>query len=296
MVSKRVREGRRLQEIKAIEAETAKIWKKLNRSKPFLVETEKLTRLLENALTRQPEYVRAFFRLFGYPTGRPKAIRTFLSKAPDERTRNVLRTYPGYVARFGVVLKLRYKSPRFRAYPLPLWGSTFHVRIRGGKLLPVLPYPGGDEPYVYFFESNPEGAPAFFQQLIKSGAGKLVEIDDEDGSSILTRLEVFAYAPDVITFVVHQAEQPYLFCLIGGSITNDIWRDAGKVVTAFQKKLAGRGKAGRPPDIKRLKTTHRLLRKKGPKKNVAVDVSLGEDEKHFSSSQSYVSNVVKSLH
>jgi hypothetical protein len=295
MESKRHRQKRRRQEIEAMTSAINQKRRALSNSKPFLIETKKLMKSLEDSLVRWPDYLKAFFRQFGYPTGRLKTIRRFLTKAPDQKTKEAIKTYLRYVARFGVLLRLRKGTPKFKPTLLVPWGSTFRVRIKKGQFLPVAPYPGGDEPYVYFFESDPRSAPQHFQKLIKSGAAKYVELDDKDDSSLFARLESFAYHPEGITFVVHRAEQPYLFCLIGESVTNEIWRDTSKAVSAFHRALLGKGNAGRPPNIKRLKLTLRMRERPLSKKEIASALSHGDSEKDFRSAQAYLSQIEKLL-
>jgi hypothetical protein len=287
--------SKRRREIDTMQAATDQKWRKLNNDKPFLLETEKLTKSLEDTLVQHPSYLKAFFRNFGYPLGRLKAVRHFLSKAPDEKTRRTFEAYVRYVARFGVLLKRRNTVPHFHPYPLVPWGSTFHVRIKKAQLLPVVPHPGGDEPYVYFFESDPKSAPPYLRKPIKSGEVKFVEIDDEDSSSVLTRLESFAYYSEGITFMVHNAEQPYLFCLIGEKVTNDIWRNANTAVTAFQRALVGKGKAGRKADVKRLKQILRMRKQQVSQKEIAAALSHGDYAKDFRSSQAYLNYIEKAL-
>lgn len=295
MDSKGILEKRLLEQFETIEEETSKKWKALNNSKPFLLETEKLTRSLEDRLAREPKYVRHFFHLFGLPAGRREKINTFLSNAPNLQTKAILRAYVKYVARFGVIFKLNRKSPQFKPQPLTPWGKTFRVRIKNGEFVPPTSAGRRRGPYTYLFESNPKAVPSYFNHLIKAGTGKFVRIDDEDDSSLFARLEIFAYAPECLTFMVHRGERPFLFCLIGENVTNETWRVAGSAVSAFQKQVAGRSKAGRPADLRRLKKAYRLLRNKGSKKSVAVDVSHGDYAKDTSSSQSYVSTLEKSL-
>ncbi len=293
MDSRKGREEKRNREIDAMEAETNRKWKELRNSKFFLAETEKLTTLLEDALNRCPDYLKKFFRNFGYPAGRLGSVRRFLIGAPDSNTRQTLESYLRYVGRFGVLLKRRNRTPRFEPYALIPWGSTFHVRIRRGQLEPIVPHPDSEEPYVYLFESDPKRVPKYLKKLIQSGQAKFVEIDDEDGSTILTRLELFAYYPEGITFVVHRAEQPYLICLVGEKVTNEIWRKANKAVTAFQNELVGKGRAGRPLDTKRFKKALRLKKQHLSKKEIASALSHGDSEKDFRSAQTYYIQVEK---
>lgn len=293
MESKRHRQERRRREIDSMTSALNRKWRELNNSKLFLIETEKLTKSLEESLARWPDYMKAFFRQFGYPTGRLKAVRRVLAKAPDKKTREAINEYLRYVARFGVLLRLRKGTLKFKPNLLVPWGSTFHVRIKQGQFLPTVPYPGGDEPYVYFFESDPTSAPQHFQGLIKAGVAKYVELDDEDDSSLFTRLESFAYHPEGITFVIHRAEQPYVFCLIGERVANEIWRNASKAVGAFQRADVGKGNAGRPADIKRLKLALRMRERGVPRQEIASALSHGDSEKDFRSAENYLSQMEK---
>ena len=227
----------------------------LKDDKEFVIQTAVLKNALERALQRYPKLVMAFFRDFSDPAGvhRYKAPE-FLKTLKNKKVKLLLGEYLKYAMRFGVVLRLRRRG--FEEEYLIPWGTKFHVRIKKEHFEPVDGYPGDeDTPFEYFFESDSVKTwPALSKQM-SLGRAKFVLIEDSEQTSILTRLEAFAYHPDGLTFVFHNAEQPYLFCLVGEKVTNAIWRDASTSVSSFLSRNFNRGKAGRPRDLERFLQT-----------------------------------------
>ena len=82
------------------------------------------------------------------------------------------------------------------------------------------------------------------EKLIEVGKAKFVQIDDKDGSSVLTELEAFAYDADSLTFICHRAEQPYIICLVGEKVSSQLWREAAPAIHSLQRKYFGREGGG----------------------------------------------------
>jgi hypothetical protein len=120
---------------------------------------------------------------------------------------------------------------------------------------------------------------------------------------MLSQLEQFAYFSEGITFMVHEAEHPYLLCLVGEKLSIPKWRELGKVIHQLQRKYLRREKAGRPPDLDRLNKLYSELEQPGSLKGKAYEVRpkptekqmLQSRESSLESSQVYVSRKRKEL-
>jgi hypothetical protein len=191
----------------------------LEKDPQFLLETERLQSQFENALGQYPKSLGEFFRQFSYPIGaRLGRLENFFTSPDNEPLKALLKRYVKYVARFGVVFRLRKGRPHFPWELQVPWGSKFHVRLVNEHFEPATGYPGGDAPYEDFFESERLEVLPVLQKHIASGKAKFVRIDDESLSSVLSKLEDFAYYAEGLTFVLHNAQQPYLLCLIGEKV------------------------------------------------------------------------------
>ena len=104
-------------------------------------------------------------------------------------------------------------------------------------------------------------------------------------------LEHVAYFPEGITFVLHNAEQPYLLCLVGEKVSVELWRKLSTTVTGIFRKKFGRGKAGRPKDLSKLRKAKRLLKTPGPLKAKAF--LLAGKAQNTETQQSYLSRLRK---
>lgn len=269
--------------------------RELKNDKEFVIETAKLRNALEAALLKYPKPAATFFRDFSDPTGmhRSKA-REFLDGLRSRKLKLLLGRYLRYVARFGVVLRLKRGRPRFEEeYVIP-WGIRFHVRLTEDHFEPVDGYPGDeDTPFEYFFESDKvETWPTLSKQM-SLGRAKFVQIEDSERASIISRLEDFAYYPEGLTFIFHNADQPYLFCLVGEKVTNEIWRDASRVVSSFLRTHFNRGKAGRPRNLTRFRKEIMNRKKPGPLK--AKLPGKEGTEKDFLSAQVYSARVGRAI-
>ena len=220
-------------------------WQKLRRlgvDSKFVSETIKLKIRLQDALENEPEAVRDFFRSYSFPTGsRLGKIKHTIKGIECKNVRSTLRRYVKYTARFGVQMYLRKKQPHFRVSVLPPWGAKFHVKLLQGHFQPMTSQSG---PYIYEYESEEMNILEKLEKLIEVGKAKFVQIDDKDGSSVLTELEAFAYDADSLTFICHRAEQPYIICLVGEKVSSQLWREAAPAIHSLQRKYFGREGGG----------------------------------------------------
>jgi len=268
--------------------------RELSEDKEFILETERLREALREALNKFPKSVREFFHRFGYPTGTHQSeLNDFINSFAHESLRRLFRQYLKYVARFGTVLRVNKRRARIALEYLVPWGSTFHVRLGRGRFEPINEVPDDDVPSEYFFESDDVHIPNALRSQMTLGTAKFVEIEDDNWTSVLSKLEYFAYYAEGLTFVLHRAEQPYLLCLVGEKVTNELWRRASTVVSAFQRENFNRGKAGRPKDLLRFEKMIKVRKRPGLlKEKLAI---TGELEKNFLSEQAYAARVGKSL-
>jgi hypothetical protein len=183
----------------------------LKNDKEFAIETAKLHIRLERALPRFPKYIRNFLHRFSNPVGpRLPELNHFLNSVRNRQLRKLFQEYVKYVARFGVALRVRKGDRRMVSEVLVPWGRNLHVRVVNGHFEPGKGYPGGRTPFEYFFESENLPIPSVLRKKLESSDAKVVLIDDSNWSSLLTKMEYFAYDPERLTFILHNAEQPYL--------------------------------------------------------------------------------------
>jgi hypothetical protein len=259
--------------------------RELDTDKQFLLEEERLQRQFEKFFTKYPKKLKQFFHRFpsfyGFRLGQ---IKLFLDALGNLPLRRLLNRYIKFASRFGVQFRFQERRPHFQREILIPWGSKFHVRMVEKQFVP------GDGDSV---ESGRVNIPPAVQEQINSGNVKVVLIEDEDWSSALNELEHFAYYPEGLTFVVHHAEQPYLLCLVGEKVSDKAWRQASRVKTALLKKSLGRGTAGRPSDLKRLREAIKIRQRGGPLKG---KIKQNDELKNpVESEQAYLSRVGKSL-
>jgi hypothetical protein len=167
----------------------------------------------------------------------------------------------------------------------------------GGHFEPAEGYPGGDVPYDYYYEADRMEVPPGLEKLVASGIAKFVLIEDESWSSSLSKLEYFANYPEGLTFVVHEAEQPYLLCLIGEKVSDKVWKQGSRARSALLRKYFDRGKAGRRPSIPRLRRAIKLRTRPGSLKSkiIVPDEPVENVRTRFRNEQSYVSRVGAAL-
>jgi len=265
----------------------------------FVLTKDRLLLKLEKHYQQAPEMVTDFFRQFSWP-GAPKLKRltAFFRDMPDGPLKKILSEYVQFAGRFRVHFILRKRSreqhkspPHFRVVedlPNP---ATFHVRVVNGQLVPIGPVPDDDMPIDVSFERKLKKLPEPLNSAIQQGLAKAVRIDDEEGSSCLTPLEQVAYFPEGVTFVLHEAEQPYLLCLVGERVSVEQWRKLSTAVTAILREKFGRGKAGRPKDLQKYRQAKKLLKQPGPLKEKAI--KLAGLASNVDTQQSYISRLRK---
>jgi hypothetical protein len=264
----------RLQELRTL---TWTNLRKLARDKEFVKESLRLRRNLESAYKKDPEAVTYFFSHFAFATGlHLRKVSKFLRTVKSRKLRKLLRRYLGYATRFRCGMKMRRKGRQFGVVLLVPRPSKFHARIWKRHLKPVVPT-GKEDPYEYAFEASNLELPSALEKLVNSGAAKVFQIDDRSSSSVLNEVENAAYHIDGLTYIIHQAERPYILCLIGEKADTQVWRDAAKAVHALQRKYFKREKAGKPSDVRQLFKVDAQMRKSGPMKVRALSVAKTEN-------------------
>jgi hypothetical protein len=253
----------------------------------FVCETEALQEEFEAAYLSKRDTVDSFLSQFRLPSPFHRArVQRFLDGTPPKMAA-LLRKYVRYASRFNVYFVRRQNSFEWRV--MPEFGWKFRVNQRDGRLEASGHVPE-DSPPSDYFEAPTLQIPVAFQTLIDERAAKFLQIDDVSGASVLNDIESFASHNDGITFIVHNAERPYLYCLVGEKATKALWDKAGKGITAFQRQF-GRGQGGRPTtNVGLKKMIHEALKQPGRKKEKAVQLmpSIATG-----SGQSYISRVGK---
>ena len=257
----------------------------------FVQGTDALMRQLERARGKNPDVVTDFFDRFSWPNAsKLKSLNAFLRNVRDTALRKTLRQYVQHANRFRIVFTLRKHPPHFEAFELLPAAAKFHIKISKGQLTPTRPT-YFNEPVDSSFEAEEIEVPQQLRKAIKCRQAKFVCIDDKEGSSCLSVLEHVAYFPEGITFVLHNAEQPYLLCLVGEKVSVELWRKLSTTVTGIFRKKFGRGKAGRPKDLSKLRKAKRLLKTPGPLKAKAF--LLAGKAQNTETQQSYLSRLRK---
>jgi hypothetical protein len=257
--------------------------------------TEAVRSDLNAAYGFDPTTVDAFMQRFWYPS--PSVYlkgRQFVNQIQGSALRAALLRYLEYASRFGVymVRRARKERTKFAVRGIVPIGEKFHVRVVEDHLEPAAGMPK-DEPFVEYFSDDTLPVVPELQKAINEGAARFVQIEDDSFSTILSELEEFACSPDAITFIVHRAERPHLFCLMGEAVTQPQLRAVLPAVSAFLRKHYNRGKAGRPRDRVREKKAQNLLRKPERKGEMAYALAKGEHAKDYYSAERYARQVAK---
>jgi hypothetical protein len=243
----------------------------LQKDKEYLYESEGLRRDVQRTLRSNPKLVRYFFDHFPDPFARLGQVSKFLEKVSQKKLKRVFYRYVRYVGRFGVTLRIKSGTRRVFQETLCPWGQKFHVAVEPEGFKPAIPNSDVDLPDEYLFECSALKVTKRLQPHIDSGAAKMVEVEDSTWSSALSQLERFAYHPEGITFILHKSAIPYVYCLIGESVSVKVWREMYPVIKELRKSLYGREIAGRPPDLKRQRAIIKSFRESGPDKVKAID-------------------------
>src|SRR5258708_7921496 len=97
--------------------------RELKNDKEFVIETAKLRTRLEWGLAHHPKYLRRFLHHFSDPVGpRLPELKDSINSIRSARLRRLLKEYVKYVARFGVVVRLRKEDRCLFFEPLVPWG------------------------------------------------------------------------------------------------------------------------------------------------------------------------------
>jgi Raf kinase inhibitor-like YbhB/YbcL family protein len=249
----------------------------LESDKEYILQSDDLKQELELAYNTSSKEVTAFFSKFSHPSAFAlEKINEQLAIIGDATVRRTLEDYVKFANRFRVAFRLKTNPLSFKMLLQPQYGDKFHVKIVGDHLEPVTGGPASeDDPFSGFFEARKLKVLDEAQKLIDKGEATFTQIDDGPGYSLLKDFETFAYKDDGVAFFIHNAEQPYLWCIFGEKLTKQLLHDIGPTVTEFQKKHFFRTAGGRPPDMERLKKMQAIDRK--PISNVAKAAELAGD-------------------
>lgn len=229
--------------------------RKLNRDSEFIRSTERV----KQSLTQLRKVTPALFSKF-FPRFTPlillkrERVRKLLGEVGTGTARKTFSEYVQYASRFKV--RMVVAAGTFRPRPFDPPEFKYRAKIVDGHLRAV----GREHPpepmYEYLFLDVGAAVVPELEELIERGQAKVFRIDDSKGGSLLNEIEYLAYQPSGLTFIVHHAQQPHIYLLIGENLSTDTFlRSAGKVVTALQKTLFDRKKAGRPTNIPKLRKT-----------------------------------------
>jgi hypothetical protein len=260
----------------------------------FLIETERVKKYLEQAYGYDPQSITAFFEryplvnIFNY-----RAAKNFLNSVRGVDTRAALNRYLAYAGRFRVLLRFRKGStPHFKPESLIPYGRRFKATIVDGHLETEGAIPA-DFPIYDYMETEKLSVSMEAEELIDSGEVIFVQLRDSSGFSVLNELENLAYDESALTFIQHEAEQPYLFCLFGERVNKEKLARAGKVISAFQKEFYHRAKGGRPMNTAKFKEAAELDEKPGPSKVKAAALAKGDTAKDLKREEDYLFNFRK---
>ncbi len=245
--------------------------KELEADKEYLYEWERLRQDVKRAIKRSPKTVRLFFDRFSESRSDLAQVHEFLETVGDETLNQFFCRYIRFVSRFRVEIGLERGKTKIHREIIPPLGSKFHLVLGREGFEPFVSNSDEDVPNEYLFERSDLVVPERLEHEIKSGTAKMVQIEDHKWVSTLGQLERFAYHPEGITLILHQAELPYLYCMIGENVSVRVWRDMYPVIKALRKKHYGREKAGRPPDLKRQKEVIKTFALPGPDKVKAIE-------------------------
>jgi hypothetical protein len=225
--------------------------RELNKDSEFVLRTERIKRGLIELRKTTPILFSKFFRHFTplILLNRTQ-VRKLLGEVGAGAARKTFREYVQYAARFKV--RMVGTAGTFAPQPFDPPERKYRAKIVDGHLRVVGKEHPPEPMYEYLFLDERAVVPEL-EELIELGQTKFFRIDDSKGASLLTEIEYLAYQPSGLTFIVHRTPQPRIYLLIGENLSTDTFlRSAGKVVTALQKTLFNRKKAGRPTNILKL--------------------------------------------
>jgi hypothetical protein len=233
------------------------------------------TSMLLAALEKNPKSVRTFFTLFPFivPDDQQR-ISSFIDKVKDASIRRSLREYVQFALRFHVRFILESKAPFFRIESVRLAGVKFRGRVENGLLVPITESLPAD---IADFQDTNLKIPAGSESLFESGKAKLFVIDDPSGDSLLADIEDVSYDDEAIVFVLHHCgpeRQPFLFCLVGESVSYDDWKKAARAKTDFQQEQYDTGTRGRIPDLEKRSKQYEAVQSQESLKNIAADFAI----------------------
>jgi hypothetical protein len=230
----------------------------LNQDSEFVLRTARVKQSLTELRKATPALFMKFFRrLSPLILLNRSHVRELLREVGNGAARKIFRDYVHYASRFKVRMITTARS--FRLHPFDPPEFKYRAKIVDGHLRPVGKEHPPESIYEYLFVDDGMTVVPELEEFIVPGNVKFFRVDDSKGGSLLNEIEYLAYQPSGLTFIVHHAQQPRIYLLIGENLSTDTFlRSAGKVVTALQKKLFNRKKAGRPTNISRLRKVIRI--------------------------------------
>jgi hypothetical protein len=272
--------------------------KRLQEDKEFILESERIERALKELAMNYPAIYARFFRRATYLSLFIRdRFETLVTATWPNRAKEILQDYANYSRRFRVWMKRR-GDGSFRVIAQGPFSSKSRISIVNGNSRAVDPE-ASDVPVffneLYADDDLPVPTPQL-EDILAAGKARFVQIDDQSGQNVLHDIELHAYDPEAVTFILHNSKRPYVFCLVGENVTIDkTWKAAGTVINSLQAKLYGRRKAGRPRKIKKLKKAIDLRKgdASAPLKERAFDLDL--NVKNLASNQVYLSRLNATL-
>lgn len=274
-----------------------KAWNALQNDDEFVIELEKLKTSLEAVYSRDPNLVLYFLSRFQYPiVYQNREIGQFLKTVPDVPIQRVFRDYTRFVAKFDVFLEYDEKTSHFRPRLASFTGPVFHFRLAKGYPQRLSGPFFDDEGYVDALASSGPAPLKTLAGLINSGDAKCVYIEDErEDLSLLQIIEDIGYQPRGLTVVIHESWRPCLFFLFGERTPKRFVREAGKILTEFQRMYFGTAKAGRRHNVKKLRKALRRMKSQKPLKEIAQELSGPGVERPMRSAQTYLSRIRRKI-
>lgn len=249
-------------------------------TKQYLAQRHIVEQELESALRECPKIIRKFFARFWRVDSLKASRRTrFLLKIADEHEPAFLALdrYITFALRFNVRLRLHRNPPHFRVVTSPLSGTRFHGCTLESLEDNLAPWTASDIEGEFVEYEHPDlPLPEGVEEMIACSKSAWLQIDDADTNSLLAQIEDVVYDPERVSFVFHNANSPFLFCLIGENVGDEAWREAGKIKNRFQQQMFGTGKRGKRPNLNKRAAEYNALGTPSQAKSKAVDLLNGK--------------------
>jgi hypothetical protein len=227
----------------------------LEKDSVFVEQRMRLQARLEEAYRSNRETLQRFFHRFSLvsPFAQAKIREAIKALDSGDDIDRLLKDYVAFANRFRVAFVLRGDPPSFKLEVSPSPGAKFHAKLVDDHLEPIGESPGPEEAYSDYFEKKDLQIPSRMQEWIDAGVASFFQVDDTAGYSLLKDLEGAAYRDGGVSFIFHNAEQPYLLLLVGEKMKKALLPKLGPAISQFQRKHFGRGHGSRPPKLDRFK-------------------------------------------